>query len=63
MATCKNSVRRNGSISKSITLPVHLVDYIDALALGDLVPFTAALRLIVQKDYIANGGKVGARRT
>ncbi|MER9221919.1 hypothetical protein NKI48_23820 [Mesorhizobium sp. M0644] len=60
MATCKNSMRRDGSISKSITLPEHHVDYIDALAMRDLVPFTAALRLLVQKDYIANGGKVGA---
>lgn len=58
MSTCKNSMRPNGSISKSITLPDHLVDYIDALALRDLVPFTAALRLIVQRDFITSGGKV-----
>lgn len=60
MATCKNSVRRNGSISKSITLPEYHVDYIDALALKHLLPFTAALRLIVERDFVSHGGKVEA---
>lgn len=52
----------DGGSSQNIYLPARHVAYVDALARRDYVSFSAAVRLLIERDIRANGGNLAEAR-
>jgi hypothetical protein len=48
--------------SQNVYLPINHIAYVSARAKRDLVSFSAAVRMIIEDHYRANGGVVGDLR-